>query len=163
MSTNAESSTVKVQNAFRALTAAAENLNSASDQLGKPIAELEFLLKKLNLGVVVWAPMEGAKHEFGETWWSRDIGYAKIGGKWGIALRTCSGHFQHPDDDSEEAWQFNEAPRWIRVIGVEHLTTLIERLVIETNQTAENIKGKVSVASGVVTAVRGAFPEPKRK
>jgi hypothetical protein len=163
MSTNAESSSVKVQNAFRALTAAADHLNSVSDQLGKPIAELETLLKKLNLGVVVWARMEGEDHEFGEEWWSRDIGYAKIGGKWGIALRTCSGDYQRPKEDVEEAWQFNEAPRWIRVLGVDHIPTLIEKMVTETNQTAQKIKGKVSEASDIVTAVRGAFPDSKQK
>jgi hypothetical protein len=163
MPTNAESSSVKVQNAFRALTAAADHLNSASDQLGKPIAELEAVLKKLNLGVVVWAQMQGAHNEHGTEWWSRDIGYAKIGGKWGIALRTCTGDLQHPEDDVEEAWQFNEAPRWMRVLGVEHIPKLIEQMVIETNQTTEKIKGKVSEANGIVTAVRGAFPDSKQK
>jgi hypothetical protein len=41
MATNAEPSSVKVQNSFRELAAAAANLNTVSDDLGKPIAELE--------------------------------------------------------------------------------------------------------------------------
>ena len=40
-------------------------------------------------------------------------------------------------DDSEEAWQFNEAPHWMRVLGVEHIPTLIEKMVAETNETAK--------------------------
>jgi len=164
MATNAEPSSVKVQNSFRQLAAAAANLNTVSDDLGKPIAELEAALKKLNLGVVVWTRMEGGNHEYAEAWWSRDIGYAKIGGKWGIALRICSGDFQNPDDDSEEAWQFNEAPRWMRVLGVEHIPTLIEKMVAETNETANKIKAKTAEAKELADAVRRELtPAPKQK
>jgi hypothetical protein len=108
--------------------------------------------------------MEGGNHEYAEAWRSRDIGYAKIGGKWGIALRVCSGHSQDPDDDSEEAWQFNEAPRWMRVLGVEHIPTLIEKMVAETNETANKRKAKTGEATELADAVRRELtPASKQK
>jgi len=148
---------VKIQNAFRALTAAADHLNAASDELGRPISELEALLKKLNLGVVVWAEMEGGQDESLE-WWSREVGYAKVGGRWGISIRSISGNPARLNEDKEEAWLFNEAPRWMRVTAVEHIPKLIEKMVTETNETAQKIRDKVSEAKEIVTAVRGAFP-----
>jgi len=163
MATNAEPLSAKVQDSFRQLTAAAANLNAVSDELGKPIAELEEALKKLSLGVVVWARMESDHEPDGGGWWTRDIGYAKINGKWGISLRSRSGDEEYPERDREEAWQFNEAPRWMRVKGIEHIPTLLDQMVLETNGAAEKLRAKISEASEIVGAVRASVPAPVGK
>jgi len=164
MATNAEPSSVKAKNSFVQLAAAAANLNSVSDELGKSIEELEAALKKLNPGVVVWTRMEGGRNPtFDEYWWSRDIGYAKIGGKWGIALRSCSGDYTDPEGDKDESWLFNDAPRDLRVAGVDHIPTLIEEMVAETNRMAKSIKTKATEARELAASIREVVSPSKQK
>ena len=43
----------RVANYYSLLSEAAKDLNSISDELGKPIAEVDSALKKVNLGVAV--------------------------------------------------------------------------------------------------------------
>jgi hypothetical protein len=38
------------------------------------------------------------------------IGYAKVDGKWGVALRTVSANHNWPDQDVIEQWLFSDAP-----------------------------------------------------
>src|SRR5437868_1989728 len=78
----------RVQNAVRQFPATATNLNDATDKLGTSVSELDSVLKKFALGVPTWVPFSES-HE-GSYHYEEDIGYAKIGGKWGIAIRTVS-------------------------------------------------------------------------
>jgi hypothetical protein len=156
---------LRVKNAFPKLTEAAADINSASDELGKPIQEIEAIIKTLNLGVTVWHEMHGGRSPYDDAmWWSRDIGYAKIGGKWGIALRDCSGDSNCPDDDSVETWLFNDAPRHMRVSGAQHLADLIEKMVDEAHKMAEKIRAGSADAAEIAATLRELVPPaPKRK
>jgi hypothetical protein len=160
---NADPPSVRIQNSFRQLAAAAANLNSISDELGKPIEQLDADLKRLNLGVTTWKRILGDRDEFTDVWWSQDIGYDKIGGKWGIALRRRSGDGADPDAVTEEAWLFNDAPRWLRIIGIDHVATVIEGLVAEAINTTEQIKKKVNDAQSVAVAVHEIVSLPRQK
>jgi hypothetical protein len=164
MESNTNSPSARVQDSFRQLSAAAANLNNVSDELGKSIEELDAALKKLNIGVTAWASMDHGSSDISDCWWTQDIGYAKIGGKWGIALRTCSGDYSRPDEGSEEAWLFNEAPRWLRLEGIGHVPTLIEKLISETQATADKIEAKVGEAKELAKAISTiTLPSPKKK
>ena len=156
MATNSSnlSPSARTKNSFQQLAQAAKNLNSVSDELAKPVESLDAGLKKLNLGVTAWTAMEEGQDEFKpEYWWSRDIGYAKIGGKWGIALRTVSGDDRAPGYEKVEEWLFSDAPRWLRVTGIEHVPALIGKLIEETNKTAARIKERISDAQELAAAV----------
>jgi hypothetical protein len=144
--------TERVQASYKQLAVAATNLNTASDELGRMVGILEKALKKLNLGISAWVAIsKGDSH--GTEWWSRDIGYGKVGGKWGIALRTIAGSIQHPDEDSEEAWLFNEAPRWMRVEAIGKIPDLLDRLVKQTEETTQSIRKKTTEVSEFAQAI----------
>src|SRR5437867_2390533 len=83
----------RVQTSYKQLSAAAANLNSVSDELNKVVGVVDTGLKKLNLGISAWVEVSGNDRigPDGCEWWSRDIGYTKVGDKWGIALRTAEG------------------------------------------------------------------------
>ena len=82
---NAEPLPVKVKSSFQKLLSAATELNSASDRFSKLVAEIDATLKPLNIGIASFVQMDSwcGDHSRGYN----EVGYAKINGKWCIALR----------------------------------------------------------------------------
>ncbi len=151
-----ESLANRVSSTLTQLSAASFQLNSASDELGKQVAALDAALKKLNLGVSTWVPIRGAVNQRGSYWWREEIGYAKIGRKWGIALREISGVYNSPEDDDLEQWLFTDAPRRLRIDGVDKLPDLLEALVKETDKFTDKINTKTLRARELATAITAA-------
>src|SRR5258708_5017193 len=88
MSTRQESEPlpIRVKSSYQKLLSAATELNSASDRFSKLVAEIDATLKPLNIGIasfVQMGPGWSAEYSRGHD----DVGYAKINGKWCIALR----------------------------------------------------------------------------
>jgi hypothetical protein len=163
MAKNADHRSVQVQTYLQQLKAAATDLNTVSDELGKPIEVINNEITKLNLGVTTWLSMAGGNYEFApEYWWSYDIGYAKVGTKWGIALADRSGNATDPESDKEEVWLFNDAPRRFRIIGVDHVPALLEKLVAESKKTVDQVKDKVAIAKELASALRENAGQPKK-
>jgi hypothetical protein len=148
----------RVANYYSLLSDAAKDLNSISDELGKSIAEVDVALKKLNLGVAVWVPIHKDDGAPNDSWyWSEDIGYAKIGPNWGICLRKVNGDHQRPDEDQrEEHWLFNEAPRTLRISAIEKIPVLFEKLSDEAIRTTKEIRARLGEVQAVAEAVKGA-------
>src|SRR5689334_12317476 len=92
----------RIQTSYKTLAASAVDLNTASDELTSVIATLDEALKSLQLGISAWAKISEGQDQTGEYYWSRDVGYAKIGKKWGIALRDVSGCYTDPDREDSE-------------------------------------------------------------
>ncbi len=142
---------------FEKLSSAAKNLNNVSDELGRAITAIDYILQRLNLGVPTWVKIHGGVDQnTGEYYWSRDIGYAKIGNRWGIALCTREGDYSSPDEERCEEWLFNDAPRWLRVEGVEKIPDLLEELIKNTEETTKKIKGKIDHAKQLAGALKQA-------
>jgi hypothetical protein len=154
----------RVANYYSLLSEAAKDLNSISDELGKPIAEVDSALKKLNLGVAVWIPIRKNDGTPDESWsWSEDIGYAKIGANWGICLRKVNGDYQRPDEDEqEERWLFNDAPRALRISAIEKIPELLEKLSGEAVRTANEIRARLGEVQAVAEAVKGVANRTQR-
>lgn len=152
MSIQSNSPVERVQSSYRKLSEVASALNEVSDSLGQQIAELDSTLKKLNLGVTVWVPFRGNVED--NVLWSEDLGYAKVRGKWGVALRT----FVQPCDDEPqvEEWLFNDAPRQLRLSAVEKLPELLEKLSQQGEQTTQEVCCKVAEVGELVDAVKKA-------
>jgi len=150
------SHTERVRDSFKQLSLAATNLNSASDELNGAVSILDAELQKLNLGVPAWVEVSGTSRSNTRHWWSRDIGYAKIGDKWGIALREAEGDRQDPEFDLEHKWPFNEGPRWMRVEAVPKIPDLLEHLLKQTEETTKKIKSKTTQVREIAAAISGA-------
>ena len=145
-------STQRIQNVFKQLSLAAVGLNGASDGLADAILMLDDTLKRLNLGVSAWVTVSGNDDQDG-NWWSRDLGYTRIGDKWGIALKSASGHYGNPDGDSVEKWLFSDAPRWMRIESVGKIPDMLEALLKQAEDTTQKIKAKTDEALALVQAV----------
>jgi hypothetical protein len=151
----------RVQAAFRQLSTVAKDLNSASDELGKTITELDAALKQLNLGIGAWVVIVANTDEHG-NFWNRSIGYTRIGNQWGVALRETSGNENFEDGFQEEAWLFNNAPRWLRIEGVAKIPELFEKLIQQADESTKRIKQKTAEAKELAAAIKSATAEPKK-
>jgi len=156
---NNTSAPARVLASFRQLSTSATNLNSASDELRDTISVLDAALKKLNLGVSAWVVITGDDEQDG-GYWSREIGYAKIGDTWGIALKDITGNYNSPEaGEIGEKWLFNDAPRWMRIEGVGKLPELLEKLTKQADTTAQRIKQKTAEAKELAAAVSAVVAE----
>jgi hypothetical protein len=133
--------THRVSSSYQQLSAAASQLNAVSDELGKFVGALDGALRKLNLGIATWLRLDGREDGLG-NYIKRDLGYAKVGGKWGISLRVVAGNHNTPDVSTVEEWLFNEAPRSLRIEAVEKLPDLFDNLVREADAATRTIKSK---------------------
>jgi uncharacterized protein YoxC len=141
-----------ISQSFKELTESAARLNAESDELAKAIAPIDAALKTLNLGVVAWHTYAGTQDEAGD-YWAHRVGYAKVGGKWGLAISDVSGSIYHGDDYEEAEWLFNDAPRWMRIKAVDHIPQLLDELVKQTNKVAADLHEKTKTARELANTV----------
>jgi hypothetical protein len=144
MLTKQPSLSERAEISFSKLKSIASDLNQISDEMNEPVARINEALKGLNLGITAWVTIIRKTSEGEEFFEDHELGYAKVSGKWGIALRVASGEFGGPTD--KEEWLFGDAPRWLRIEGVAKLPELLEQV---GEYATENLK---KVRSGVATA-----------
>lgn len=155
----------RVSGAFEKLTAAAAELNTASDELAKPISAIETVLQGLNPGVPAWTVfrsyLNGDFGEHGETRYC--LGYAKVSRKWGLAIsRTVVDLDGMPLTDEE--WHFNDAPRRYRVQALEKLPELLEDMAKTAGKTATELREKTTLAQQVADTISQMVPsKPARR
>jgi len=91
-----------------------------------------------------------------------DLGYARHAGRWGIVIRLTKGSRTHPDEENEDIWFFNDAPRFIKSKAIDLLPDLIEGLVAVSDKTADRLLRKTPTAQQLAGAV-SVLLDPKRK
>jgi hypothetical protein len=147
----------RVSASIKQLSLVANDLNKASDELGQAISAIDKVLQSLNIGIPTWVKIHGGEDPYTHMeYWSRDVGYAKIGNRWGIALCTREGDYTNPDEERSESWLFNDAPRWLRVDGVEKIPDLLEALIKNTEETTKKIRSKTAEAKNLAVAITQA-------
>jgi hypothetical protein len=157
MASNDTPLTERVKASYLQLSAVASDLNAVSDELGKSIADIDLALRKLNLGITVWVDLKNRCWlDEQDNFNDEQLGYAKIGGKWGVSLRTESGNHVTGDRFEEESWLFNDAPRTLRLTAIEQVPELLEKLSAEAAETTKKLKTKLSGVQEVSEAVKAA-------
>ena len=150
--TGASAPSERMAQAFKNLTVAAKNVNTASGDLAKQIAALEKALKGLNVGVACWTSISSFENDVRFS--VKELGHARVNRKWCLAIRTSEGlHNDDPEMIDGELWPFNEAPRYLRVKAVDKIPALIEQLVEATNALTDRLNKKVEPAQEYVAAV----------
>lgn len=159
---SSDSKIEKIQTHFQVLSSVASTLNNASDELTKAVSMLDEALKKLNIGLTVWVTFRSravVEPEYDDD----QIGYCKVNGKWGIALRRIWGDPVQDHYGDEGAWLFNDAPRDMRLHSVDKIPELIEALGKEASDTAQKINEKTREVSELASAIERIASEPKPK
>ncbi len=152
----------RIASSFKQLAAVSTDLNSAADELSKTITSLDEALGALNLGVSAWHQVAGNEDPQNGSYWSRDIGYARVRNTWGIAIRRTWGNHLYGDYDEEE-WLFADAPRWMCIESVGKLPDLFEDLIKRTEETTGKIRAKTNEAKELAGAITAAASEIRPK
>lgn len=129
----------RVRKAVEQFPAAASALNGATDQLGKSVSQLDAIFKKFSFGIPIWVPFDESDASFFPLYDHEDLGYAKIGGRWGVAIRVVAGDETAPRPESEDKWLFNDAPRLLRVRATEVIPELLEALLTRASEMTKKI------------------------
>jgi hypothetical protein len=153
MSIKADSPTARVQTSFQQLSAAAFTLNAKSDQVGKVVSRLDSSFQKLNIGVSGWIRFQSSITEDGIQYWFDEVGYDKINGKWGLAIRSISGDKRWDECSTSTEWLFNDAPRALRIDAVDKIPELFEKLTDEVTATTASIDQKLKQLEDFASAV----------
>lgn len=143
---------------YSELQSVAADLNAVSDELGSSIAEIDVVLKNLNLGITVWTAFRrdsGDSNKGDFNYSSDEIGYTKCSGRWGICLRQVFGDVSR-DEEKEDIWLFNDAPRALRLAAIDHIVALLQKLSEEGQATTQRIREKLADAQKVAAAVTQA-------
>jgi hypothetical protein len=158
------SSSEKIQTNFQALSAVASSLNSASDEFTQVIGVLDEALKKLNIGLTVWVIFADRGDEQDPARYNCDqIGYFKVDGKWGIALRHIWGHEAFDEHNEDGPWLFKDAPREMRLRSVDKIPELIKSLSEEASSTTKKIQEKTKEVRELAAAISSVTTETKAK
>jgi hypothetical protein len=153
----------RVQELVRQFPAAATTLNNATDQLGTSVGQLDTILKRFSFGVPTWVAFLESHTPEGDEFYNEELGYAKIGGKWGIAIKTVDGNYHFPDHDRVEQWLFNDAPRLLRIKAVDKIPDLLEALLKKAAETSAKITEKAAevdaLTAGIGSVIEAATPK----
>jgi DNA anti-recombination protein RmuC len=156
----------RVSASYSELSSIATDLNAVSDALGKAVSDIDEGLKKLNLGITAWVRVESSHRASDQdgTYEYDELGYAKINGRWGIALRTRSGDDNNPEYIETDAERpFNEAARASRLRAIENIPELLNKLNQEAARVTKELQAKLADAQAVSAAVQEATGSPKVK
>jgi prefoldin subunit 5 len=161
--TSNDSKIEKIQLHFQALTSLASALNVASDELSKNVSILDEALKKLNIGLTTWVTFRSQAVE--ENEYSDDqIGYCKVEGKWGIALRHIWGDYGRDEYGGETGpWLFNDAPREFRIAAADKIPEVIEALGKEALNTTKKVQEKARQVGELASVIEKIANAPKVK
>src|SRR6185436_5204674 len=162
MSDEKVSPSVRIAASYKRLAESAEILNKKSDAFGEHIAVLDKLLQKLNLGVAAWERIRGSDEDGHGNYWREDVGYAKVKGEWGIAIRERSGNHNYGDGDSEE-WLFADAPRALRISAIDQIPDLVDKLIKYADKTARKIDEKTAEVRELAEALKAADDELRKQ
>lgn len=143
----------RIAASFQQLADGAKRLNKASDELTDAIGPLDAAFTALNLGVTAWYEYAKTEDDFGE-FTSRYVGYAKVDGKWGLAISEVSGtRDDSPEEYDDKEWLFNDAPRAMRIDAISHIPSLLDVLVNQVNATASDLEAKTAIARDVAETI----------
>jgi hypothetical protein len=160
--TSDDSKVAKIQLQYQALAVISTSLNNASDALTKSVSVLDEALKKLNVGLAVWVSFR-SRTVAGDQYDEDQIGYCKVDGKWGIALRHIWGDYTEDGSGEQGPWLFNDAARELRISAADKIPEVIEALSAEASETTKKVQEKARVVGELASAIEKIANEPKEK
>lgn len=152
----------RLASAFKRLVSTANDYNAASAEFSKPVLQIEESVEPLNLRLTTWKKIVGGADDYG-NYWSRDVGYTRVNGRWRIVVRAMSGNYNVEEADEYELWPFDEAPQSYRIEALDKLPDLLEELIKNAEKTAKKLKELTPDAKELAAAVKQATKEVQKE
>jgi hypothetical protein len=143
-SDSSDSKDAKVQDELRSLSILAPALNTASDLFTRAINCLDESLKRLNVGLSAWVAFRKMADYLPPAYNQYEIGYCKIDGRWGLAIRHSWGNDAEDRHNIDGPWFFNDSPRDLRLASADKLPQLISALNEATIKATQRIQKKTN-------------------
>lgn len=128
------------EQSFQILPPTATALNAATSKLNQSVNELEENFKKLGLGIPSWVTFGDRGSRDGTFYDYDQIGYAKLGGKWGLTVRNVFGNNIDDRPDKIESWSFNESPRHLRIQAIKFIPELLKTMVLDAIEFTQKLE-----------------------
>jgi hypothetical protein len=144
---------LRITSSFKNLSSRAIEINAATKQLSATIATLDEALRRLNLGISSWVQFGGGESEDGNSEDAYELGYAKINGKWGIAIRYRSWSTMDPDRGMTNEWLFADASRELRIWAIDSIPDLVEKLNKDAEAITAKLKRKIDEAESLANVL----------
>jgi hypothetical protein len=159
---SSDSKIAKIQTHFQTLSSVAPTLNAASDELTKAVGYLDVALKQLNVGISVWVTFADLTENPGDGEYDLEqIGYTKLNGEWGLALRHVWGDHVADHHSSEGPWLFSDGPRDLRLSGVDKIPEVVEQLGSEASSLVKRVQEKTKQVHELAAAITEINKLPK--
>ena len=145
----------RVNKLLPSLAATAANLNETSKELSEVIERLDGALQRLNLGVSAWVKVRGESNEAqgGTNFWSEELGYSRIGRKWGLVLRRTEGDYIDIESADCNTWPFNEGPRSLRIQAITKIPSLLRVLNRQADKMVDQVSESINKTVPLVEAI----------
>lgn len=143
MSTTApsESPAFRLVPATKALANQAAELNAATKHLNEVVEKIESGLQKLNLGVSSFVTVS----KYDDDTPIDALGYTKIGGRWGLVIRTYVIDGAGDCVGSEDC-PFQSAPRETRIKAIGKITGLFNQMSADAAELTTLLNKNISEA-----------------
>ena len=100
------------------------------------------------------------RSEVDDHFTEQQIGYAKVGGKWGIAIKNISGDHSSPDEAEVDQWLFSDAPRLLRVNSIGHIPELLEAIIEAAAKMTATISEKTDEVGVYASEIQTVLDKP---
>lgn len=147
-----------VSSLLKQLSSASQTLSQASNQLTEQIKEIETSLASYNLGVDAWVELRHTQEVIIENTQPVDrierLGYSKENGKWGLYASSEIEEIEH-----FERWLLRDAPRELRILAVDAIPQLLEKMVTNAKELTTEVISKTDRAKSIAQSLRN---KPKK-
>jgi hypothetical protein len=140
----------KIHACLASFSEAAQSLRQISDDLNTLILTVEAALIDANVGLEVWVrqPLsEMSKEEGRGTPFWRQLGFAKVNGKWCLAVRELIGTPEEYDEEypcSREETPLLQASRYDRIASLRLLPALIKAVEGAAKMATQDIENAIA-------------------
>jgi hypothetical protein len=143
---------------LKQLSSASRTLSEASNKLTEQIKEIESSLASHNLGVFAWVELRRTREEIAPSvpyvYRVDSLGYAKKNGKWGLYVSSAIDEVE-----DYESWLLRDAPRELRILAVDAIPKLLEKMVVEAKELTVEVTSKIDRAKTLAQSLRN---KPKK-
>jgi chaperonin cofactor prefoldin len=147
--------TVDIQSAFSRLATESASLNKYTQEVNETVSAIEEEIKKFNIGQEIWVDID----EVMEPTFIKKyrLGYANRNSVWGFVVTAVTCDLLLPQHEKEIGdWTFKSAPRRVRLLAVENIPSLLEKLAKRVETLARKARNSASKAQEILSSINPA-------